>query len=153
MSDYPKLLIQKSKHYTSHFLLKSEKDKNKIALKILKSWTDMGYLYLDKDLPKTFTEFCTKETGFSESELQELDRQPQVAKLKVSLRGYSGTASIKEEVKKLYEDYKSRVKENNVVLKAKEALKNKDGQLAWAVVKHYQDSEYMSTEEVTLEEF
>src|SRR5690606_32349496 len=98
MSTYPKLLVQKSKHYTSHFLLKSEKDKEKIALQIVKNWTEMGYLYLDKDVPKTFTEFCVKETGLSEEELQELDSNPKVAKLKVSLRGYSSTASVKEEV-------------------------------------------------------
>lgn len=152
MSEYPKLLIQKSKHYTSHFLLKSEKDKAKVALKILKDWMEMGYLYLDKDVPKTFTDFCVKETGLSEKELQELDSNPQVQKLKVSLRGYSQNGSIKDEVKRLYADYQSRVNENNIVLKAKEALQNKDGKLAWAVVRHYQDSEYMRTDEVQIDE-
>lgn len=43
MSAYPKLLIQKTKHYTSHYLLKSEKDKNKVALNIVKNWDEMGY--------------------------------------------------------------------------------------------------------------
>lgn len=43
MSTYPKLLIQKTKHYTSHYLLKSEKDKNKVSLNIVKIWDEMGY--------------------------------------------------------------------------------------------------------------
>jgi hypothetical protein len=152
MSNYPKLLVQKSKHYTSHYLIKSEKDKHKVALKIIKSWQEMGYLYLDKTTPKTFSEFCLKETGLTEAELSELKSDPKLSKVKVSLRGYSSAVSVVDEIKRLTEDYKRQVQENDVVKKAKEAVKTKDGSLAWKVIQYYRDAEYMGTEEINFEE-
>lgn len=141
-SPYPQLLTWKGKYGSEHYLISSQEDMDKSCLSLLKMWVNDGWIYGVDKLAKTLNEYLTEKTGLTEQELQDLMNNPAVGKLKINLT-YGNGSSLKEEIKKLTDQYREDSKCEQVFQKAKEAIKKKDGQMAWSVIKYYNGGEYM----------
>lgn len=139
---FPYMLVQKGKHSTDHYLVQKSKDKDQAALNIVQNWLDMGYLS-EYSVPQTLSQFLEKETGMTESDIQELIQDKKFSKIKVDLRGYSSSKLPAEALKDLTKDYQNRVAYNKSCQVAQEAVKTKNGSLAWQVIRYHQNSEYM----------
>lgn len=147
---YPVLIEQKGKHYTSRYLAKNASEKLSIGLEILKDWKTSSYLEKDTTVAKTFNDYVKKETNMTVKEIEELTKGA-MAKVPVQLQKYGQPAPAAEQLKSLQNSYEQETEYNQVVELANQAIKKKDGKIAWEVIDYFRGGEYMEVETLTFD--
>lgn len=143
----PYLILVKGKHVDDHYLVDTPERIDDVCLDILNDWSYCGMLEKYERNKTTLESFVKSKTNKTIKQLQELSKV--MGDVPVKLNHYGPTESIEKTLKSLENDFNLMQTHDNMVDKAKEAIKKKDKKIAKQLVDFFSGGEYMQVKRVS----
>ena len=143
----PYLILVRGKHVNDHYLVDRPERIDDVCLDILKDWSYCGMLEKYERRKTTLESFVKAKTNKTIKQLQDLAKA--IGDVPVKLNPYGPTESVEKTLKSLENDFNLMQYHDNMVDKAKEAIKKKDKKIAKQLVDFFSGGEYMKVERIS----
>ena len=144
---FPRYIRYESKHYNYNYLALNKKQYMEIGLLILQGFKDNYMLTKDESIKKknleqyTLDFLTTQCPEYSLETLKELSNS-KYSKLQIPLKNYASSISAQDLINKLSKEFKEINEWNLLVDRSLQALKEKNGKIAWSLIDSFRDGEY-----------